>query len=151
MRDVAWTTVEFYKHEKGGWWYAILWLLALALVVAAFLTENFLVVGLVIVAALVLTLYAAKEPEKLKVGLDDEALYINEKRFPLPEFSSFWIMDRGDHYILSLHRTGPLRTDLRLIMPPSYAGNVRMLMRPSVPEEEHEESLIDILAERLKF
>ena len=44
-----------------------------------------------------------------------------------------------------------MRPSLRLIMPPEYAGTVRMLFRPSVTEEEHEESLIDLLAERLKF
>ena len=108
-------------------------------------------VGLIIIAAIVVSVYAAREPQVLKIGIDDGTLYINNRSFPLKEFSSFWIFDRGDHHLLSLYRKSVTRPNLRIIMPSEHSASVRMLLRPSVAEQEHEESLIDLLAERLKF
>ena len=74
MAEIAWSTVEYYKYEKGGWWYAILWAVAVGFSLLAFFTDNYLVVGLIVIAAVVKTLYGAKVPQRLHIGLDDEAL-----------------------------------------------------------------------------
>lgn len=151
MPELTWTTTEFKKHDKPQSWYIGLWAVAAVLAIAGIIFSSFLVVILVIVAALVLHIYAAKEPRSITVSLSEHDLVIGERVFPLGEFASFWIFRRRDHDIISLHRHGMIKPELHILIPPEKTPTARMLLRPQVPEKEHDESLIDVLADRLKF
>jgi len=151
MPELTWETYEFERHEKSANWYAALWIIAAALAVVAYIADNYLVIGLVIITALVVTLYGAKEPRKIKVSLDSDSLSINNQVLSYDELTSFWIFERQEEAILSIHRKGFTKPSLNLFMPHEYMARARLLLRPRVREEEHEESLIDAVADKLKF
>jgi hypothetical protein len=152
MNELIWQAFEFEKHEKTGRWFAILWLAAALFAVIGIILESLLLVVFVLLAALVVSIYGAKDPRTLNIELSEDELSISGEVFPLENFSSFWIFEgSGGENTLSLHFESFVRPALKLFIPKEYTAQARMLLRPHVREKEHDESLIDILAERLKF
>ena len=127
-----------------------LWIIAAGLVAVAFITESLFMGILVIVAALIVSLYAAKDPQTVTFSLDEKSLTIEGKPRPLDSFSSFWIFEREDNNLLSLAPKG-LRPAIKVALPKEHAADARLLLRAVIEEKEQEESAIEALADWLRF
>lgn len=132
-------------------WYVALWIIAAGLAAVALITDSILMLVLVVVAALVVSLYGAKEPRILEFSLDEKSLRIDRKDYPLDTFSSFWIFEKKDHYLLSLDARKAFQPNLKIIIPPDKVGLVRRALSETLEEKEQDESLIEEIADRLRF
>ena len=150
MNPITWQAAEFEKHEKPASWFVALWIIAAGLVAVAFITESLFMGILVIVAALIVSLYAAKDPQTVTFSLDEKSLTIEGKPRPLDSFSSFWIFEREDNNLLSLAPKG-LRPAIKVALPKEHADDARLLLRAVIEEKEQEESAIEALADWLRF
>lgn len=151
MDKINWQALEFQKHAKSASWFAALWIVVGALVVVAILTKSILMAILVILAGLVVSLFAAKEPREFKFSLDEKSLTIDDRKYPLEEFASFWIFEEQEHNVISLMPAKTFKTRLRIILPKEHTSNSRLFLRAVISEEEQEESLVEALADWLRF
>ncbi len=152
MDEITWQTLEFEKHEKSGNWFVALWIIVAGLVVVSFLTKSLFMGILVIVAGAILSLFAAKEPREIEITLTGKRIILDGKPHGLDSFSSFWIFEEEDAYsTLSLTSNKNFQPHLKIILPEEIISDVRMILRPTLEEEEQEESLIERLADWLKF
>ncbi|MBI4118717.1 MAG: hypothetical protein HY452_00445 [Parcubacteria group bacterium] len=151
MNKIEWQAYEFEQPERQTNWFVSLWILAAALVVVAVILKSYLLAVFIIIAAAVLNIYALKEPREYTFILDAETLKIGEKEHALGEFKSFWIFERESGNVLSLEGKNILNLHLEIPLAEIDPETVRHIISPAVPEKEHNESTIDILARRLKF
>ena len=150
MERIEWQAAEFEKHEKPASWFVALWIIAAGLVAVAFITESLFMGILVLVAALIVSLYAAKDPQTIAFSLDDKSFSIEGKPYPLESFSSFWIFEREESNLLSLAPKG-LRPAIKVALPKEHTADTRLLLRAVMEEKEQEESAIEALADWLRF
>ena len=151
MNELTWQALEFERHDKSASWYIALWIIAIGLIGVAVITKAWLMIALVILGAIVLSMYAAKDPRMVTFSLTDNDLHIAQRIYPLERFASFWIFEGEEHDILSLTPRHFYQPHFKILLPKEYSSDARLLLRPRVDEEQHEESFIDALADRLGF
>lgn len=150
MERIEWQAAEFEKHEKPASWFVALWIIAAGLVAVAFITESLFMGILVLVAALIVSLYAAKDPQTVTFSLDAESFSIEGKSYLLENFSSFWIHERGKENLLSLAPKG-LRPHLKAPLSKEHTAQARLILRSKIEEKEEAESAVEAFADWLKF
>lgn len=151
MDNINWQALEFHKHKKSPTWFAALWIVVGALVVVAVLTKSILMAILVILGGLVVSLFAIKDPREFTFVLNEKILAIDNTDYPLEDFASFWIFEEEEHNVLSLMPAKTFKTRLKIILPKEHTSNARLFLRAAVEEEEHQESLVEALADWLGF
>src|SRR5688572_14165602 len=79
---ITWTASEFVAHDKSAGWYLTLAAAAAAISAVVFLISRDAVsVGVVIVAAIFLGIYAARKPRQLEYRLDQKGITIGSKSY----------------------------------------------------------------------
>lgn len=149
--EITWQAPEFEKQKKPRGWYVSLWILFAALAAVGLITGSVLMLILMVLAALVVSVYAAKEPRMLSVRLQIDSLFFADKVYDLKDFESFWIFERSPFSTLSLNAKKRLRPHLKVLLPADKVQEVRQLLAAPLQEREQEESLTEALADKLKF
>ena len=98
-----------------------------------------------------LNIYALKEPQQYTFILDNEILKIGVKEHILADFKSYWIFERETGSVLILTGKRMLNSHLEVPLANIAPQSVRNILSGIIEEKEIEESLVDILARRLKF
>jgi hypothetical protein len=88
----SWTVPEYHQHERGKWWYIIAASLAVASIVYALYTKNFLFAFIIIILAVIIFLHHTSEPADVRVTMTELGLMINDKFYRFRDISSFWII-----------------------------------------------------------
>lgn len=148
---ITWQAYEYQQPERHPHWFAALWIFALALAAVAVILKSYLLAVFLVLSAGVVNIFALKPPGQFTFSLGGENLTIGDKTHPLKEFTSFWIFERPDGNILSLEGKRFLNAHLHIPLADINPQEVRELLAVNLTESEHEESLLDLLAERLKL
>ncbi len=148
---ITWQAYEYNQPERHPHWFAVLWIFALALAAVAVILKSYLLAVFLMLAAAMVHIFAVRPPSQYTFSLDAEKLSIGNKTHPLNDFTSFWIFERDDGNILSLEGRRFLNAHLHIPLADINPQEVRELLAESLAEKEHEESLLDLLAERLKL
>lgn len=150
--EITWTASEFIAHEKSAGWYGMLVLAALVLAAVVFLlTRDKISTGAVLVAALALAFYGARQPRQLRYMLSPQGLTIGEKYFPFDMFRSFAVMDE-DHFssivFVPLKRFGQLTT---IYFDPADEEKIVSLLSARLPIENRQHDVVDKFMKRIRF
>lgn len=144
--------------KKQEWLWA-LGILAFAIVVFSILLKNYLLI--VIIALVTFIIYASQKrgPESHEFRLDKEGLHIDGKLYLYEKFESFWIFPAHadlETGATTLHkREFAMRFKhhlLPLLIIPFHNNNespIRRILDKHLPQNEEQESLIDLLRKRL--
>lgn len=90
--NISWQVPEYEKPERDKRWYIIAAVLAMAMLLYAFVTDNFLFMGIIILTAFILFLHDSQEPEQVTVALSDEGVVIGRKFYDYDELKNFGIV-----------------------------------------------------------
>lgn len=149
---ISWTASEFVAHQKSGGWYGLL--AAGAFVVAVLiwlLTKDIVSAIVILVAALALGIFGARQPRELEYRLDDHGLTIGHKQFAYGNFRSFAVMREGAFssiVFMPLKRFAPLTT---IYYDPNDEAKIVDLLSDRLPLEERQHDPIDRLMWRIRF
>jgi hypothetical protein len=93
-KDVMfWDTVEHTHTKKTSDWYWVVSIVALIVIFTSVFFENYTFAAVMLFAVIVLFMQADRDPEKLKVGLDNQGVYVNKTHYPYDDLDSFHIED----------------------------------------------------------
>lgn len=93
-KDVMyWDTTEHTHTQKTSDWYWIVSIVALVIILTSVFFENYTFAAVILFAVVVLFLQSDREPEKLKIGIDNTGIYVNKKFYPYDDLDSFYIED----------------------------------------------------------
>lgn len=148
---LSWTTPEFIYHKKGPGWFVALALIAVALFAIALIMRNYIFALLILVASFLIYIQALKKPPKIKIVISGEGITIQETFFPYKELSSFWLFEEPEIRTLNLESKKLLRPRISIPLAQQNPSEIRQTLIGFIPEKRQEETLIDMLARKIKF
>jgi hypothetical protein len=149
VETLEWETEEYEHVEKSQDWFWVTGLIAASAVIIAIVLMNFLLAIIIVLGTSILLWYAARQPEVLKFTLTPKGLRVKNDLYPFKNLDAFWILEDKNKLILRMHRFFLPH----LVIPLGYVNHteVKDYLRRYLQEEEQEESLIDVIAERFGF
>jgi len=152
LPEVSFEASTFQYIEKSKDWYWILWIVFIAISIAAFIVQNYTFGVLVLLCAFVLSLLATKRPDTVLVSFTDSHVRVGNKKYKVSEFESYNFIPEDARVLLKY--TKPYLPILIVPIgtrPPE--GEIRNYLAESEWEEDDElkEPFIELLMERLGF
>lgn len=149
---LRWQAAEFVSHQKSSSWYLALAGVAVAVAAIIFLlTKDKISTGIVIFGALLLGIYARRQPRELEYILATHGLSIGEKYHGYEEFRSFSIVPEA-HMSSAIFR--PMKRFgqiLTLYFPPELEDQVSDILADRLPYEDHQHDPLESLMRRIRF
>jgi hypothetical protein len=149
---IEWTASEYIAHQKTLGWYAVLGLASAALAgIIWLITRDTISAVVVLVAAIILGAYGARQPRQLQYRLDGRGLTIGEKHYSYAQFRSFAFYQEGAFSSISfmpLKRFAPLTT---IYYAPEDERRIVEMLIDRLPMEEGRRDLIDQFMSRIRF
>ena len=149
---ISWTASEFIAHNKSIGWYLSLGAGALILAALIFLlTKDKITTSVVLVGAIVLGAYGARQPRQLQYGLTTSGLSIGDRYHPYEDFRSFAVLDEGAFasiVFLPLKRFAPLTT---IYYDPEDENKIIALLADRLPLEERQHDAVDRFLRRIRY
>lgn len=149
---IEWETFEHEHFEKNPRWFWIVGIITILAAIIALLFQSILVAILALVAGFTLALYGAKVPSLCHYSLTPKGIRVNSELFPYDRLHSFWVGDeyRGRKIIVQVERF--FLPHLILPLPDEIEDEVvRDYLLQYLPEERHEDSLVDMIFDSLGF
>lgn len=145
----SWKTHEYEHRPKEPIWFWVSILVAVALIAFAIWQRNLLFALFIIVAEILLIVWADREPDEIEVKVDSTGIRIGKHKFyPRSHIEAFSIVEHEHdphwHDLIILMDRRYLPT-VRTHIPERYVRDVRAHLRELYPEYDHQESFIEVL------
>lgn len=153
--ELIWVAPEYEHREKTVSWYWITIILAILILTFAIWQKNYIFAVFIVIAEVLIIIWAGEEPRLVKFALRAKDLVINDRKgYHLKDIQHFSVedMDHKEWADIVLHLKGPLHFPLKIHVPKHHLTDVRHLFQQGgVPEVNREESFIEVLEEFLGF
>lgn len=90
---MSWTTLEHSHQKKSSDWYWIVSIISLVIILVSIYFENYTFAAVILFAVVVFFMQADRDPDTLKIGLDNKGIYVNKKHYPYEDIESFYLED----------------------------------------------------------
>ena len=121
---ITWQAREYEYHPKNANWYWVLGIIALALVLAAVVLNNFLFAVLVVISGFALASYGARKPHFITHALEPRGIRVGKKIYDYGSLKFFWI-----------HYDPPIRKELLLESKKTFANKITIMLEDADPEQ----------------
>ena len=149
---MKWSAPEYIQHDKDLSWYFLVIIIVAIIVVISLWQRNFLFAVFSVVAAFTLIAWARRQPNTIHFELDNNGLKIENSFYPKEGFTKFAIKNIDNQWSkLLLKKKHKVAFDLVIPVPTEEIDSVRGQCLNSWTETEYHESLVDELAEWLRF
>lgn len=149
---IDWTAAEFIDHEKTSSWYGTLALVALvAAILAYLLTKDKLTTAIVILAAILLGVSAARKPQAQHYSLAPEGVLVGSKAYYYHDFKTFSIAKEGANTIVVFMPLKRFMPPLTIYVLPELEDKVTDFLASYLPFAEHKTDAVDNLMRRIRF
>lgn len=151
-QKIVWEALEYEHRDKTPDWFWILGIVSLVLAISAVIYKNILFATLIIVGAFTMALYAARKPRLIKFEINQNGVMIKNTLYTYKHLHSF--CPREDHRGRKI-----IFQSKKSIMPhfsiPVPAGvnfeEAKALLLKHLPEDDHPESLSEVIMDNLGF
>lgn len=150
----SWTVDEYERHERGPVWYAIAFIVGVALILYAMITQNFLFAVIIIMAGVIIGLSSLREPQKILFQMTTRGVLLGNEFSPYKDLKSFWIFYEPPHFkSLYIDYRNPVTPHLKVSLEDADPLEVRAALLEFLREElsQEEEPLSELLGRVLKL
>ncbi len=150
--QIEWTAPEFEKHEKSSLWFMVLGIVTLIFLIITIILKNYTFAIVILLLVFCVYLYTKKEPREINFSLSHRGVSIGDKLYAYNELKSFWIFYEPPRLKqLSLQSKKVFSPYIRVPLANQNPNQIRIFLLKYLPEIEQEESLIDILSDKIGF
>lgn len=151
-QKISWEALEYEYREKTPDWFWILGLVSLTLVISAIIYKNILFAALVIVGSFTMALYAARKPKLIKFEINQNGVTIKNSLYPYKYLHSFCPREdaRGRKIIFQSKKTTMPHFSVPVPANTNFE-NIKALLLEHIPEDDHPESLSEVIMDKLGF
>ncbi len=147
-----WQASEYIHREKNQLWFVGLGLITLVLLaVAIFLVKDYIFALLVVVMAVAIVVFARRPVHDMQYQLNYSTITVNGKSFSLRDFRAFGVLKDDAVYSISLLPVKRFAPSVNVHFPPEYGEQIVDMLGASLPMEEIEPDLVDIVTKKLGF
>lgn len=148
---LEWYAPEYEQRKYSNRWFLIAGGIGLFMVILGILSKSYFFVALVVLAFVVMVMYAKRPPRKIYFAVSDQGAQIGKRVYPSSELKSFWIFKRPGSSELSIETKRAMSPFILLPLGDTDPEEVRGILSSFLSEEEHQEPYSDIFARRLGF
>jgi len=153
--EIQWSAPEFHYYHKTSTWYWAMGGIALVIVGISLIQQNFLFALFVVVAAVLIVVWAGRSPKTVDFKLVEEGLLLNNKlAYPFEKLEGFAIIGTPEDPELSelvLRTKSNVHHWVKVIIATQRKDEVYEFLNDYLPELEYEESFIDHIGRILRF
>lgn len=149
-----WTIPEYEQPARGMWWYLIATIVAIALLIWAVVTLNFLFAVILVMSAVILARQTLKPPKRLRVRILETGISIGDTTYEYTELRNFWILYEPPHIKkLTLTFRSAFRPSISIPLEHQNPVPLRKTLKEYLPEdlEREGEPATDALGRILKI
>jgi hypothetical protein len=150
--SVSWSASEYIAHEKSASWYLALFGASTVLVAFVFIfTRDILASIVILLACLVIGVYAARKPATKQYVVDEKGVTIDSVLFPYREFRSFSVIEEGaidSVWLKPLKRFSPVKA---IYFSPEDESRIIDVLANFLPHEQKELDAVDRFSKRMRF
>jgi len=117
MEIISWEIPEYQKHIRGKLWYIFFGLVAIAMLIYAVTTANFLFAVIIIISSLILIINDARNPQGVLITIANEGIIVGRKFYDYDELRSFSIVYKPTVGVKKLYFEFKSRTKHHLSIP----------------------------------
>jgi hypothetical protein len=143
MNKLTWETYEYLHTEKTSDWYWIVGIVTLSIAIIAIILNNIIFGIFIIVASLVLSLFASRKPDVVTVVLDSAGITFGKTRYPYSALESFWFESNDAHPRLLIKSRKMFMHYIVIHADNEDSDEIRQFMRQHLKEEELTEPLLE--------
>ncbi len=149
---ISWRALEYKRKEKTADWYWAVIIIAICIVVVAFIVHDGLFAIFIILATGALLAFSIREPQLVDINIDQRGFTVGNDTYPFATLHEFWvdISEKNNEKIILRSK----RALLPLIIIPiedMHHLDVRGFLLQYLPEKELHEPLSQKIMERLGF
>ncbi len=152
--NFVWETAAWEKRDRGPRWYFIMSAVALAFVVYAVATNNFLFAFLILLCAIILILAGHEEPHAALVQIGRNGVVVDGKLYEYKALTNFSIIYHPpETKLLYIETSNVIKPRLRIPLDEQNPIEIRNHLKDFLDENTvlQEEHFSDILARLLKI
>ena len=150
----AWEFPEYTKHHRTMWWYLGIGALGGILIIFSLLTKNYLFALIILMTAIIIFLYEAKDPLQVTFSITEDGIGIGNDFFAWKEIRNFWIIyEPPEVKNLYLDFKNVYRPRLAIPLDEQNPLKIREKLLEFIDEdlEKESEPLSDTLGRKLKL
>lgn len=99
----GWKVPEFDKHKREQGWYILSSIVAILLIVYAFLSGNFLFAAIIVIGALIIILHDGQEPLMVNFVITDEGLIVGKRFYEYDVVKNFSLVYKPKDNVKNLY------------------------------------------------
>ncbi|MDP2741605.1 MAG: hypothetical protein Q8O66_02900 [bacterium] len=151
---IEWQAHEFNYREKSVSWYWLSIIASVAILSVAVWQKNFLFAIFVVIAEILVLVWAQKKPRIVDFRIDEKGLTVDGKKFyPYSSIGAFGIKeDVGEGWSeLAFRFSHGLRPLLKIRIPSERVAETERVLKTIVEKTEFEDSLLDSIEKLTGF
>lgn len=148
---VSWQASEYIHHDKRFGWYAIFFVIVAGLIAVAALTHQWLTIGVFVVMAGALAMYANKPPRVLTYSLGEHGIMIETKFYPYDTFRSFGLIQDVAWHLIDLEPLKRLMPRLSIMFEDDKRDQIVAILTEFLPRHDRQPDLVERAARYLHF
>jgi hypothetical protein len=147
----SWEASEFVHHHKSPLWYAGLIAGVVVLAAAAVWLRLWLEIGVFIVMAIAIIVYASKPPRTLLYELSADGLHVDGKQYHFNFFRSFSVVADEEWHSIDLEPVKRLSPRVTVLFDTEDFDEIVGHLELHLPREDREPDLIERFSRYVRF
>ncbi len=149
---LEWTALEYEEKERGNDWFWALGVIVVASSVTSFIYSNYFFGLLLIIAGILLVIFAVKKPDLVFYELNEKGLKIRNRLFPYENIKSFWIKRENEKPMLFIKSERLFMPIISMPINPNHMEEIKnAMLSKNVLEEEMKEHVSEKIMDSLGF
>jgi len=149
--DFSWQASEYIHHNKGAGWYAALAGIFAVLLAIAYLTHQWLSIGLFAVMLVAIIVYARKAPRTLTYELSADGITIEKHHYPFSEFRTFAVLPDISWHTIDLEPTKRFMPRLTILFEDADFDTIVGHLAEYLPRVDRKPDVVERATRYLRF
>ena len=141
--SLEWSACEHEQVDFGPSWYVVPGGIMAILFALALWTQNYFFALFVLIAFAALVLFRNQPAKKISFSINRDSIRAGNTLYQVSHIKSFWIFSRPEHPELSLETSQTFFPYVRLPIADMDQQRVREFLLTLLPEEQHQQFLLD--------
>ncbi len=151
-KKIQWKTFEHEQKKRGVEWFYAVGIITTALTITAIIYKNILFAIFLIIGIFTLLLHSLHKPKLIQFEINEKGIIIGNLFYPYDSISSFYIFEGNDkkYFILELKKS--IIPHIKIPITDNVdKNNIKRFLIKHIPEKEYQESVSEIIMDRLGF
>lgn len=148
---IEWSVLEHAHQDRSSNWFWLVGIIGILGIVGAILLKNFLFAIIILISTFIIILYGSRRPEEIRINLSKKGLLIKNDLYPYNNIMYFSIKDYEESHKLMLYIDRAISPKVIIPIGDIDPDIIRDFLTKFVEEQPYEESISDLISERLGF